>query len=504
MIRIQVSGVNFATGTFNNPLHSNILFALITPCFNRTKVIATVGPSCSDKYTIERMIAAGVDVFRLNFSHGTHQEHKQAIDTIRQINLENSLHICILADLQGPKLRIGHVQGGYVFLKEGKQITLTTQESDGSAEHLYINYPDFPHDVAIGDKVLLDDGKIELEVTQTDRESTVYTKVAMGGYISSNKGINLPDTEVSLPSLTPKDRSDLQFSLDQEVEWIALSFVRSPDDVKELQGFIDEAGEFSKVIAKIEKPAAVQNLESIIDASDGIMIARGDLGVEIPIEELPLVQKKILEKSINDAKPVIIATQIMESMIENPKPTRAESNDVANAVLDKADALMLSAETSIGKYPVAVIEHMEKVVNQVEEHGDIYNVNKTTATDEESYLSDAICQNSVTLAKQVNAQAIIGMTKSGYTAFKTSSHRPRTSIFIFSHNTRLLNTLSLVWGVRSFYYDRFISTDQTFEDVINFLKKESFLGYGDIVVNTASMPIHEKGKTNMIKLSVVR
>ena len=476
---------------------------MINPYFNRTKVIATVGPSCSDKYTLERMIAAGVDVFRLNFSHGTHQEHKQAIETIRQLNRENSLHICILADLQGPKLRIGHVQGGHVFLKEGKQVTFTTQESESSDDSLYINYPEFPKDVAIGDKVLLDDGKLELEVTDTDRGATVTTKVLMGGYISSNKGVNLPDTEVSLPSLTPKDWSDLEFSLDQEVEWIALSFVRSPKDVQELQDVVDDAGKFSKVIAKIEKPAAVQYLEAIIDASDGIMIARGDLGVEIPIEELPLVQKKILEKSINDAKPVIIATQIMESMIENPKPTRAESNDVANAVLDRADALMLSAETSIGKYPVAVIEHMEKVIHEVEEHSDIYTTTKHPESDEESYLSDAICQNSVMLADQVNAQAIIGMTKSGYTAFKTSSHRPRTGVFIFSHNTTLLNTLSLVWGVRSFYYDRFISTDQTFEDVINILKKEAFLERGDVVVNTASMPIHEKGKTNMIKLSTV-
>lgn len=476
---------------------------MINPYFNRTKVIATVGPSCSDKYTLERMIAAGVDVFRLNFSHGTHQEHKQAIETIRQLNRENSLHICILADLQGPKLRIGHVQGGHVFLKEGKQVIFTTQESESSDDSLYINYPEFPKDVAIGDKVLLDDGKLELEVTDTDRGATVTTKVLMGGYISSNKGVNLPDTEVSLPSLTPKDWSDLEFSLDQEVEWIALSFVRSPKDVQELQDVVDDAGKFSKVIAKIEKPAAVQYLEAIIDASDGIMIARGDLGVEIPIEELPLVQKKILEKSINDAKPVIIATQIMESMIENPKPTRAESNDVANAVLDRADALMLSAETSIGKYPVAVIEHMEKVIHEVEEHSDIYTTTKYPESDEESYLSDAICQNSVMLADQVNAQAIIGMTKSGYTAFKTSSHRPRTGVFIFSHNTTLLNTLSLVWGVRSFYYDRFISTDQTFEDVINILKKEAFLERGDVVVNTASMPIHEKGKTNMIKLSTV-
>lgn len=450
------------------------------------------------------MIAAGVDVFRLNFSHGTHKEHKQAIENIRQINRENSLHVCMLADLQGPKLRIGHVQGEHVFLKEGKEITFTTQEQDGSADKLYINYPQFPKDVAVGDKVLLDDGKIELKVTDTDRDSTVVTKVLLGGYISSNKGVNLPDTDVSLPSLTPKDRSDLAFSLEQEVEWIALSFVRSSDDVSELYEIVEEAGKFSKIIAKIEKPAAVRYLDSIIDACDGIMIARGDLGVEIPIEELPLVQKEILDKSITDAKPVIIATQIMESMIENPKPTRAESNDVANAVLDKADALMLSAETSIGKYPVAVIEHMEKVIHEVEEKADIYTETKPISKDADSYLSDAICQNAVLLANQVKANAIIGMTKSGYTAFKTSSHRPRTNVFIFSDNTTLLNTLSLVWGVRGFYYDRFISTDQTFEDVINILKDEGFVKPGEVVVNTASMPIHEKGKTNMIKLSRVQ
>lgn len=477
---------------------------MIEPCFNRTKVIATVGPSCSDRYTLEKMIEAGVDVFRLNFSHGTHKEHEQAIRTIRQINRENSLHVCILADLQGPKLRIGNVDGGKAYLKEGKQVVFTTQEQDSSSETLYINYQEFPGDVAVGDKVLLDDGKLELEVTDTDRETKVTTKVLLGGYISSHKGVNLPDTEVSLPSLTPKDRSDLAFSLELEVEWIALSFVRSPKDLHELREIIDEDGKFSKVIAKIEKPAAVQRLTEIVDAADGIMIARGDLGVETPIEELPLVQKQILKESISKAKPVIIATQIMESMIENPKPTRAESSDVANAVLDHADALMLSGETSIGKYPVRVIEHMEKVIREVEQKSDIYTFTRNISSDEDSYLSDAICQNSVLLANQVNAQAIIGMTKSGYTAFKTSSHRPQTSIFIFSHNTTLLNTLSLVWGVRSFYYDRFISTDQTFEDVINILKNEKMLQSGDVVVNTASMPIQEKGKTNMIKLTLVR
>jgi len=476
---------------------------LINPTFNRTKVIATVGPSCSDKQTLEQMIEAGVDVFPLNFSHGTHREHQQAIETIRKINRENSLHVCILADLQGPKLRIGHVKGGHVFLKEGKSITFTTQEVDGDIEQLYINYPEFPKDVAIGDRVLLDDGKLELEVTDTDREITVKTKVILGGYLSSNKGVNLPHTQISLPSLTPKDMSDLEFSLEQEVEWIGLSFVRNKTDIEELQQIIDERGKFSQVIAKIEKPAAVENIDKIIDKADGIMVARGDLGVETPIEQLPLVQKEILRKSIYAAKPVIIATQIMESMIENPKPTRAESNDVANAVLDTTDALMLSAETSIGKYPVKVIQHMEKVIQNVENEKSIYTVTKEIDKNQESYLSDAICQNAVLMAEQVNARAIIGMTKSGYTAFQTSSHRPNANIFIFSHNKNLLNTLNLVWGVRGFYYDKFISTDQTFEDVINILKSKAFVKEGDPVINTASMPIHEKGKTNMIKLSLV-
>ena len=476
---------------------------MINPTFNRTKVIATVGPSCSDKQTLEKMIREGVDVFRLNFSHGTHREHQQAIENIRKINRENSLHVCILADLQGPKLRIGHVKGGTVYLKEGKEINFTNQEKDGDQNELYINYLEFPKDVAIGDRVLLDDGKIELEVTETDGESLVQTKVIFGGYLSSNKGVNLPHTKISLPSLTTKDKSDLEFSLEQEVEWIGLSFVRSKNDIEELQQIIDERGKFSKVIAKIEKPAAVDKIDEIVEEADGIMVARGDLGVETPIEKLPLVQKQILRKSIDAAKPVIIATQIMESMIENPKPTRAESNDVANAVLDRADALMLSAETSIGKYPVEVIQHMEKVINNVEMESDIYTLTKEIDQNQESFLSDAICQNSVLMAEQVNATAIIGMTKSGYTAFKTSSHRPNANIFIFSHNKNLLNTLNLIWGVRGFYYDKFISTDQTFEDVINILKTHEFVKEGDSVINTASMPIHEKGKTNMIKLSKV-
>lgn len=476
---------------------------MIKPTFNRTKIIATIGPACSDKETLKKMVERGMDVCRLNFSHGRHEDHDKVINSIRQINKENNLHICILADLQGPKLRVGNIKNNHLNLTEGEVVILTNQKGSDTQKGIYINYHSFPGDAKTGDRVLLDDGKIELKVIETDQKEHVKAKVLYGGELQSNKGFNLPNTKISLPSLTQKDLEDLEFILDIDPEWLALSFVRTARDIKELKKILENRGSFTKVIAKIEKPDALENIDEIIEVSDGIMIARGDLGVEIPMEEIPLLQKSLVNKCIKVAKPVIIATQIMESMIENPRPTRAESNDVANAVIDRADALMLSGETSVGKYPIKVIEQMEKIIENVEREASIFTLRKEIRRDSGTFVSDAICQNAVQLAKEINAQAIIGMTKSGYTAFQISSHRPGAFIHIFSDNVILLNTLNLVWGVRGFYYDKFISTDQTFVDVINILKRKNFLKPGDMVINTASMPIQEKGRTNMVKVSYV-
>lgn len=475
---------------------------MIKSTFNRTKIIATIGPASSDKEVLEQMIKEGVDVCRLNFSHGSHEQHADVISTIREINHENELHVSILCDLQGPKIRVGELEEDYVELIDGNVIGLTTDQSKESYHNLYINYEQFPKDVKKGDRILLDDGKLELKVVSSDSDSQVKAEVIHGGRLLPKKGVNLPSTEISLPCLTPKDLVDLEFALKNDADWIALSFVRKADDIRELKEIIRQRGRQSKVIAKIEKPQAIENIDEIIDATDAIMIARGDLGVEVPMEELPLLQKKIVKKCLAKGRPVIIATQMMESMIISPSPTRAEINDVANAVMDGADTLMLSGETSVGKYPATVIHSMQKIIQRLERQLKDYQKKRVLDYDSPTFLSDALCKNAVTVADGVNAKAIVGMTHSGYTAYQLSRHRPHAPIFIFSANRALLSQLSLVWGVRCYYYNKYVSTDQTFEDVNQLLRKLGFVEEGEVIVNTASMPIHEKHRTNAIKISV--
>lgn len=472
--------------------------------FNRTKIIATLGPATSSEEVLTQIIEAGVDVCRMNFSHGSHDLHKDVIDKIRKINAKYGLHICIMCDLQGPKLRIGEVENGKIFWERGDIVTFTTEKCIGTKERVYMTYLQFPLDVKIGDKILVDDGKIELTVTDTNQTNEVKAVVNFGGPVGSKKGVNLPNTYISLPSLTEKDLEDLEFALANDVEWVALSFVRKPEDILHLKRIIEERGKMTHVIAKIEKPEAVKNFDEILKVTDGVMVARGDLGVELPMEELPLIQKMLVKKCMAASKPVIIATQMMESMITSPKPTRAEANDVANAVLDGADAVMLSAETSVGQYPVEVIQSMEKIISRIERDKAPYNnVKYALNKKSESFLSDAVCLNAVLMAKEVDASAIISMTKSGYTAFKISSFRPEALVYIFSDDLELLNRVNLIWGVRGLFYDGYKTTDQTFKDVIAILKKNKNLKTGDIVINTASMPIHEKSRTNALKISVV-
>ncbi|MFI5148522.1 MAG: pyruvate kinase [Bacteroidia bacterium] len=470
---------------------------------NKTKIVATMGPATASIEVLRDMILAGVNICRLNFSHGDYEAVKKTIANIHTINEELGFNVGMLADLQGPKLRIGVMKGTGAELVAGNQILITTHECEGSAEKVYITYPQFPKDVAVGDKVLIDDGKIMLEVISTNKKDEVNAKVIFGGFLSSKKGVNLPNTRISLPCLTEKDLRDLDFALEQNVDWIALSFVRSVTDIVELKELIRKKGFKARVIAKIEKPEAILEIDNIIDMTDGVMVARGDLGVELPFEQVPMIQKMLVNKCIAASKPIIIATQMMESMITNFAPTRAEVNDVANAVMDGADAVMLSGETSVGKYPVKVIEAMQRIITRVEQENEIYHREHAPALKTQTFVSDSICYTACVMAHQANVTAIISMTNSGYTAFKLSSHRPKANIYIFTDNRSLLTSLSLVWGVKGFYYDRYESTDQTISDLKDFLKTEKLVATDDMIINIASMPMKERGRTNMLKLSII-
>ncbi|MBW4888152.1 pyruvate kinase [Mucilaginibacter sp. HMF5004] len=470
---------------------------------NRTKIVATLGPASVKKDVLLSLIKAGVNVCRLNFSHGRPEDHQVAIDTIREINEKYKINVGILADLQGPKIRIGLVKDGGIHLVNGTRINITTNECIGDDTQIYITYDTFPQDVHAGEIILLDDGKLQMKVVTTNRKDTVVCEVMHGGILTSRKGVNLPNTKVSIPSLTEEDLVNLDFALKNDVEWIGLSFVRTAEDIVELKRIISRSGKSSRVIAKIEKPEAIANIDAIIEVTDGVMVARGDLGVEMPLEEVPLLQKMIARKCRAASKPVIIATQMLESMITTPRPTRAEVNDVANSVLDGADAVMLSGETSVGEFPLIVIETMAKIVHNVEELGYPYNAPKGEGVSSSSLIGDAICNSAVYLSEQTNAVGIVSMTVSGYTAFEISSHRPKASTYIFTSNRNLLNALSLVWGVKAFYYDKLESTDKTISDVNGILKSENLIENGDIVINTAAIPIAKQGKTNMLKVTVV-
>ncbi len=472
--------------------------------FNRTKIIATMGPSTQSKDVLRQMILEGLDICRINFSHGDYSVIKETIRNIRELNKELGTFVGILGDLQGPKLRIGIIKNGSITLEKDHEIIITTKECEGDENKIYINYPQFPKDVKKGEKVLLDDGKIQLQVIDTDEKESVKCKVIAGGVLSSKKGVNLPNTKISLPSLTIKDLRDLDFALENDFDWIGLSFVRTVTDIVELKEIIRNKNKTARVVAKIEKPEALKEIDQIIQVTDAVMVARGDLGVELPMEQVPLIQKKIVERCIKASKPVIIATQMMESMIENYSPTRAEVNDVANAVMDGADAVMLSAETSVGKHPVKVIEIMRKIITQVEELDAIYYRHHAPELKTTTYITDSICYTACVLAKEADVKAIITMTNSGYSAFKLASHRPKANIFVFTDNLSLLTTLSLVWGVRGYYYDKYESTDQTISDLKEFLKNNHFVKPDDLVINIASMPLKEKGRTNMLKLSYIQ
>jgi pyruvate kinase len=470
--------------------------------YNKTKIVATVGPASNSKEMLRSLVKEGVDVFRLNFSHGSHDDHLKVVKNIREINKEMGSTVSILLDLQGPKIRIQIMEDG-VVLERGQELTITQRELIGNNKIVSTSYKELPRDVKIGDTILVDDGKIELKVKEV-KDIDVITEVVYGGPLKSRKGINLPFTKVSAPSLTEKDNEDLLFGLKNNVDWIALSFVRKAYDIESLRGIIDEHKSKARIVAKIEKPEALSNIDEIIAATDAVMVARGDLGVEIWLEEVPMVQKMLVEKCNKAGKPVIVATQMMESMIENPRPTRAETNDVANAVMDGADAVMLSAETAAGKYPIEVIRSMVRTVASVEKNPNMYFRFRDVDNTSPVYINDSLVLAACKLAKDVGAKAIVGMTASGYTAFKSSSHRPNANIFVFTGNSALINQINLVWGSRAYHYDKSTSTDETIADVEAILKKEGHVKTGEIFIFLASMPIHERARTNTLKINIVK
>ena len=471
----------------------------------RTKIVATVGPACDTYEKLLDLVRAGVNVFRLNFSHGSHEDKQKIIDHIRNINKTEPFNIAILGDLQGPKLRVGEIANNALEVKEGDILTFTNEKCVGTMERIYVSYPNLHQDVRPGNIILIDDGKLEVRVKDIAKNNDVIVEVTLGGTLSSKKGINLPDTKISLPALTEKDLVDLEFVIEQKLDWVALSFVRNVKDIVIIKSKLAEKKSKTKVSAKIEKPEALTNLREIILESDGIMVARGDLGVELPVEKIPLIQKEIVRKCIHRAKPVIVATQMMESMMERTKPNRSEITDVANAVLEGADAVMLSGETATGKYPTLVVETMRKIIMEVESKEYRFNREEDLKPQPHSptFLSDAICYNACKIARDVNADALIGMTQTGYTAFMLSSYRPKSLLYIFTKERTLVNQLSLSWGVRAFFYDEENSLDDIIFDEIEILKTRGFIKSGDYVVNTGSTPVQQHLPTNMLKITKI-
>jgi pyruvate kinase len=445
---------------------------------------------------------AGVNVFRINFSHALHDEVKNTIANIREISSTLNIHVSILGDLQGPKIRLGLIKED-VSVKKGDIISITTNKIEcGNSSLISINYPDFPKDVSEGERVLVDDGKLIFKILKTNGQDLVEVKVVQGGALKSKKGVNLPNTNISLPALTKKDKEDALFAIENHLDWIALSFVRTKKDVKQLQKLIEKHSEHKiPIIAKIEKPEAIENMNGIIKVADGIMVARGDLGLEIPAEEVPLKQKLLVKRAKQARKPIIIATQMMESMIDSLTPSRAEVNDVANSVMDGADAVMLSGETSVGKFPVEVVKTMGKIISGVENSPLIKVPNTLPEIKSKRVITKAICFHACNIANELSASAICTLTNSGYTAWQISSWRPNSIILVFTSNKRILSQLALLWGVKCIYYDNFVSTDKTVEEVNQLALDKGFVKKNDLVINLAAMPVKDRGQVNTLRIS---
>ncbi len=470
----------------------------------KTKIVATLGPACDSYEMIEKLSIAGVNVFRINFSHAEYENVKKIVASIRKMNKALGHNVAILADLQGPKLRVGDMGDGFEVIKDNIFI-FTTEKCKGSCEKAYMTYQNFPNDVKVGEKILVDDGKLCFEVISTDGISEVKTKVLVGGILHSKKGVNLPNTNISQPALTEKDIKDAIFACEIEADWIALSFVRNPEDLQQLEKLINENSDCKiPIIAKIEKPEAVENIDAIIRSCDGLMVARGDLGVEMPMEKVPLIQKMLVDKAKSARIPVIIATQMMETMITNSVPTRAEVNDVANSIMDGADAVMLSGETSVGKNPIKVIDQIRKIIVGVEDSPRITVPQKPPHIRTNRYITKSICYHAAHMANDVEATAIQTLTNSGYTAFQISAWRPNANILAYTSNKRILSRLNLLWGVKAFFYDRLESTDQTIKDLEEIALNQGYVERNDLVITLSSMPVAEKGMVNTLRLTEIK
>lgn len=468
----------------------------------RTKIVATLGPASLKSGILEKMLFAGVNVFRVNFSHGEAEENRKTILKVQAILKKTKRNAAILADLQGPKLRIGNVQDG-VFLSPGDLLTFTNKPCNGTREKVFMTYDSFPTDVRVGETILLDDGKLLMRVVSSNSKDEVVAETIQGGPLKSNKGVNLPNTRVSLPCLTDKDIYDLNVALEAGVDWVGLSFVRGKQDIKDLRKIINEKKSSAGIIAKIEKPEAVSDIDAILEETDAVMVARGDLGVEVPMESVPLIQKMIISKAISRARPVIVATQMMESMIDSLTPSRAEVNDVSCAVIDGADAVMLSAETSVGQYPVEVVETMSKIVKASELSSASRIKGRKPQPEDKRFISNALCYQAAKTANLVEARSICALTFSGYSAKLISSFRPKSNVYVFTSNRSILNKICLYWGVSGFYYDSMESTDKTFVEVSKKLKSLSLIEDGDTIVQLASMPIAQRGMTNTMRIKQI-
>jgi len=473
------------------------------PNHNKTKIVATLGPATDTKEILTELASSGVNVFRINFSHADYEDVEKKVKIIREINKEKGYNVAILADLQGPKLRVGVMEDD-VILEDGDMFTFTTVKCIGTKEKAFMTYQRFPKDVKVGEAIMVDDGKLRFEVISTNKENEVVVKVIVGGPLRSKKGVNLPNTDISLPALTKKDMEDAVFAIGLEVDWFALSFVRTPEDLRMLRDLIAQHSDYRiPIIAKIEKPEAVANIDALIPYCDGLMVARGDLGVEIPMEDVPLIQKKLVRRAKRARIPVIIATQMMETMIDNPVPTRAEVNDVANSIMDGADAVMLSGETSVGKFPIRVIQKMSEIIKAVENSKMIKVPQEPPHIRTNRFVTKSICYHAALMANDTEAAAICTLTNSGYTAFQISSWRPRTHVLAFSTDKRILGKLNLLWGVRAFYYDKNLSTDDTVVDINNIAQEKGFVASGDILINLVSMPADARGMVNTLRVSEI-
>jgi pyruvate kinase len=470
--------------------------------FGKTKIVCTLGPACNTPKLVSAMIKAGMDVARINFSHGTESEHVRTLRTIRQMAKKAGEPISIIQDLQGPKIRIGELKTPSIELKAGQKVTITTRNIVGDAQTLSTTYLHFAKDVRKGDRILLDDGKLELRVLSADKHDVRLT-VLTGGVLTAHKGINLPGIAVSAPSLTDKDKEDLIFAFKHDFDYVALSFVRRAHDIAYLRDFIIEHGPKGRripIIAKIEKGEAIANIDAILKETDAVMVARGDLGVELPAEEVPLLQKMIVRKCNEQGKPVIIATQMLESMVNSPTPTRAEASDVANAVLDGADAVMLSGETSIGKYPIQAIEVMDRIIRTTEETlmgKKAFDPDWIPSTHEYDPLSRSAC----ILAEQLHASTIVALTHSGSTAAHVAKFRPTARIIAVTAREKIMRRLNLIWGIRGLIVpDLKKDTDATFKKIQAQLVREGYVEKGEMVVMLAGIPLFEGHPTNTIKV----